>query len=149
MRVMQSDVMEMMLSNDLCVLCTCKDDVPDASLMLYICDEHCAKLHMLTLEDTTKYRNIISNGKVSLLIDTRDAMHDKTAQTKALTVHGDASIVADPDTSKRLIAQLINRHDKLSNLANNKSVRVIEVLIKNIIYLENVDKVRDISLPDS
>ncbi len=144
---MQSDITDILLGNDLCVLCTCKDDVPDASLMLYICDEHCTKLHMLTLEQTTKYRNIISNGKVSLLIDTRDAVHDRTTQTKALTVHGDATIVADPDASKRLIAQLINRHDDLSNLANNKSVRVIEVLIKNIIYLENVDKVRGIDLP--
>lgn len=146
---LQPDVKAILLGNDLCVLCTCKNDIPDASLMLYICDEQCAKLHMLTLEDTTKYRNIISNGKVSLLIDTRDALHDKTAQTKALTVHGDASIVADPDTAKRLLTQLINRHAKLSNLANNKSVRVIEVFINYIIYLENVDKVRDIALPDS
>ena len=145
---MQPDVMDILLGNELCVLCTCKNDMPDASLMLYICDEQCAKLHMLTLEETAKYRNIAGNRHVSLLIDTRDAINDRTSQTKALTVHGDASIVADPDTAKKLIAQLINRHDKLANLANNKSVRVIEVLIRNIMFLENVDKVRGINLPD-
>ena len=145
---MQPAVMDILLGNYLCVLCTCKNDIPDASLILYICDDRCTALYMLTLEETAKYRNIAGNRHVSLLIDTRDALHEKTAQTEAMTIHGDASIVLDPDTARELIGQLISRHDKLSNLANNKSVRVIEVLIRNILYLENVDKVRDINLPD-
>ena len=145
---MQSTVMNILLNNSLCVLCTCKNDIPDASLMLYICDNQCTKMHMLTLKETTKYLNIVSNKNVSLLIDTRDDMHDdKTTQTKALTIYGVASIVDDYDTSKKILDQLIKKHDKLSNLASNASVRVIEVQIKSILFLENVDKVYKISLP--
>jgi nitroimidazol reductase NimA-like FMN-containing flavoprotein (pyridoxamine 5'-phosphate oxidase superfamily) len=141
---MQSTVMNILLDNNLCVLCTCSNDIPDASLMLYICDDKCAKMHMLTLKETSKYQNIVSNPNVSLLIDTRDNIHEQTTQIKALTIHGDAFIVDDYDTSRKLIDQLIKKHDKLSNLASNDSVRVIEVLIKNILFLENVDKAYNI-----
>ncbi len=145
---MQSSVMNILLNNSLCVLCTCKNNIPDASLMLYICDNQCTKMHMLTLKETTKYLNIVSNKNVSLLIDTRDDMHDETTtQTKALTIHGVASIVDDHDTSKEIIDQLLKKHNKLSNSASNESVRVIEVLIKSILFLENVDKVNNIREP--
>ena len=138
-------VMNILLDNNLCVLCTCSNDIPDASLILYICDDSCTKMHMLTLKETSKYQIIVSNPNVSLLIDTRDNRHDQATQTKALTIHGHASIVDDYDTSQKLICQLIKKHDKLSNLASDESVRVIEVLIKNILFLENVDKVYNVT----
>ena len=141
---MQSAVMKILLDNNLCVLSTCKDDIPDSSLMLYICDNRCTKLHMLTLRETNKYLNIISNKHVSLLIDTRNTIQDKASQVMALTVNGEACIVEDNDTSKRIIDQLVKKHDQLSNLAMNKSVCVIEVSIKSILFLENVDKASNV-----
>jgi nitroimidazol reductase NimA-like FMN-containing flavoprotein (pyridoxamine 5'-phosphate oxidase superfamily) len=146
---MQPSVMKILLDNSLCVLCTCKDDIPDASLMLYECDYQCSKIHMLTLKETTKYLNIANNSKVSLLIDTRDTADDKTTQIQALTIHGEASVVDDNETSRQLIDQMIKKHDKLSNLASNHSVCVIEVSMKSILLLENVDKVSNVSLPDN
>ena len=144
---MQSSVMKIMSENNFCVLCTCNNDIPDASLMLYICDNLCTKMHMLTLKETTKYANIINNQNVSLLIDTRDTIQDKTSQIRALTIHGEASIVTEDDAAKELIDQMMKKHDTLSNLALNKNVCVIEVSIKSILFLENVDKGRKISLP--
>ena len=144
---MQSNVKKMLLENDFCVLCTCNHDIPDASLMLYICDDLCEKLYMLTLKETTKYSNIINNKSVSLLVDTRDTLQDKTIQVEALTIHGVSSIVENYDASKKIIDQMIKKHDKLSNLASNDDVCVIEVTIKSIMFLENVDKVKYVDLP--
>ena len=90
---MQPDAAKILTETDLCVLCTSKNDVPDASLMLYICDDQCTKLYMLTLRDTDKYRNILHNPNVSVLVDTRDAAGGGTARAKALTIHGEASVV--------------------------------------------------------
>lgn len=146
---MQSNVMKILSENDLCVLCTCSNDVPDASLMLYICDDRCTKMHMLTLRETTKYVNIASNPNVSLLIDTRDTIDEKKGQIKALTIHGEASIVDDNDASGELIDRMIKKHDKLSNLASSESVCVIEVSVKSILFLENVDKGYNVSLPEN
>ena len=144
---MQSNVKKMLLENDFCVLCTCSQDIPDASLMLYICDDSCTKIYMLTLKTTTKYVNIVNNTKVSVLVDTRDTIADKTVQVEALTIHGVASIVEDYDASRKIIHQMISKHDKLSNLASNDDVCVIEVTIKSIMFLENVDKVLHVDLP--
>lgn len=144
---MQANVMKILLENNLCVLCTCSHDMPDASLMLYTCDDRCTKMHMLTLRETTKYMNIINNPKVSLLLDTRDTAEDKSSQTEALTIYGEASIVEEYEASKKLIEQMISKHDKLSNLASNENVRVIEVTIKKILFLENVDKGSYVNLP--
>ncbi len=144
---MQSAVMKILMDNTLCVLCTCKDNIPNSSLMLYLCDTRCTKMYMLTLKESTKYLNIINNATVSLLIDTRDNMQDEATQIKALTIQGEASIVEDKDASKLLIDQLTKKHDKLSSLSFNNNVCVVEIIIKNVLLLESVDSSRTISLP--
>lgn len=146
---MQPAVMDILRNSPLCVLCTCKDDIPDASLMLYLCDEGCTKMHMLTLKETTKYKNITANANVSLLVDTRSAGPGGADRAQALTVHGRAAIVNDPETARELISRLARRHQYLANLAGNQSVQVIEVLITGILFLENVDKAADVPLPGS
>ena len=137
---MNPTVMNILENNDLCVLCTCSHDIPDASLMLYICDEKCERMYMLTLKESTKYGNITANPKVSLLVDTREQALVPETQTQALTIHGDAYLLDQDAVSRGLIDQLVKKHGRLSNLASNDSVRVIEVIIKNVLFLENVDK---------
>lgn len=137
---MRNDIRDILLGNDLCVLCTSRHDVPDASLMLYVSNDDCSKLYMLTLEDTDKYRNIKSNPNVSVLIDTRDAPDGGTSWTRALTIHGEASIVSDPGAASEWTERLAVKHSQLSNLAGNSSVRVLEVLMKRILFLESVDR---------
>ena len=94
---MQPAVMDILRSSPLCVLCTCKDDIPDASLMLYLCDEEGTKMHMLTLRETNKFKNITANANVSLLVDTRGAGPGGADRAQALTVQGRASIMEDPE----------------------------------------------------
>lgn len=144
---MQSNVKKMLLESDSFVLCICSQDILDASLMLYICDDLWTKMHMLPLKTTTKYGNIINNTKVSLLVDPKNTIGDKTVQVEALTIHGDASIIDDYDASKKIIHQMIKKHNKISNLASNDDVCVIEVRIKSIMFFENVDKVNYVNLP--
>ena len=143
---MQPDVKKILTETDLCVLCTSKDDVPDASLMLYTSNDSGGKLYMLSLEDTDKYRNIVHNPNVSLLIDTRDAVAGGTAWTKALTVQGEARILSDPAASREWSSRLTGRHSQLSNLARDGSARVIEVGIRRILYLQSVDEGCDVAL---
>ncbi len=143
---MRPDVRKILLETDLCVLCTSKRDVPDASLMLYACDDGCTKLVMLTLRDTEKYRNILHNPNVSVLIDTRTAADGGAAWIQALTIQGEASIVDDPIASGEWIGRLAGKHSQLSNLAGNGGVCVIQVLMKHILFLESVDKGCDVAL---
>ena len=143
---MQSEVEKILREGELCVLCTSQGDIPDASLMLYVYDDSCAKLLMLTLKETTKYANILRNPNVSLLVDTRDKALDPSSQTRALTIRGRASILEDGPVARQLLDQLVKKHRSLSNLASNHSVRLIEVSIQGVLFLENVDKVNDLDL---
>lgn len=145
---MRSRAMKIMSENNLCVLSTCSHDIPDASLMLYMCDSPCAKIYMLTLKETNKYRNIVNNRRVSLLIDTRDTVPDKKTQIEALTIEGEAMIVRDMTFAQALIEQMKKKHHSLSNLASGESVSVIEVTVKNILFLENVDDGYNVNMDD-
>ena len=145
---MKSIVTKMLLNNTLCVLSTCLNDIPNSSLMQYICDSRCTKIYMLTLKESTKYNNIINNANVSLLIDTRDEIRNNATQTQAATIYGEASILDDTSISKKIIEKLSKKHESLLNLASNINVYVIEIIIKSALLLENVDKSSLISFTD-
>jgi len=104
----------MISENSLCVLATCSNDLPNSSLMQYICDESCTKLYMITLKGSTKYQNIAINPKVSLLIDTRDSITSTIEPIKALTVYGKADIIEDSLGNKNIFGRLINKYKNLT-----------------------------------
>ncbi len=135
---MKSVLMDILLNNNLCVLSTCKNNIPNSSLMQYLCDSRCTKIYMLTLKESTKYNNIINNSNVSLLIDTR--IRNNEPQIQAATIYGQASILDDISISKKIIDQLSKNHESLLNLASDINVCVIEIAIKSALLLENVDK---------
>ena len=135
--------------NNLCVLCTCKNNIPNSSLMLYISSDTCTKIYVLTRKTGAKYLNILDNPHVSLLIDTRDSINNKTNQIESLTIYGEAYIIEDKDTSERLINQLVQKHDRLINLASNVDVCVVEISICSVMLLDGVDKSHYISLSDN
>lgn len=143
---MLSVIMKILLDNSLCVLSTCRNDTPNASLMQYICDDDCTKLYMLTLKESTKYLNIINNSNISVLVDTRDSKHNNSAQINAITIYGNARIVDNKDTSKELIDLFKIKYTNLLSLASNKNVCVIEISIKSFLFLEGADKSHYVSL---
>jgi len=61
----------MISENKVCVMATAADGAPHCSLMSYATEMNAVK-STCTLKDTKKYRNLIVNPAVSLLIDTRD-----------------------------------------------------------------------------
>lgn len=143
---MLSVIMKILLDNSLCVLSTCKNEIPNASLMQYTCDDDCTKLYMLTLKDSTKYSNIKNNANVSVLVDTRNSKHDNSSQINAITIYGSARIIDNKDTSKELIDLFKIKYASLVNLASNQNVCVIEISIKSFLFLEGADKSHYVSL---
>ena len=83
---MRGDIQKMISENKVCVMATVAEGAPHCSLMSYATDNECREIYMATLKDTKKYRNLIANPAVSLLIDTRDLRPE--GKTRALTVTG-------------------------------------------------------------
>jgi nitroimidazol reductase NimA-like FMN-containing flavoprotein (pyridoxamine 5'-phosphate oxidase superfamily) len=131
---------KMISENNLCVLSTCSDGLPNTSLMQYICDESCTKLFMLTLKGSQKQLNIEKNPRVSLLIDTRADIKRNNEPIKSLTVYGQAGFIRDARRKKELIGQLVQKNSNLQVLAGNSNCLVIQVSAEKLLLLDGVDK---------
>jgi len=55
----------------MCVLATSREGRPHCSLMAYFSDGNAEWIYMVTHRATTKYKNLLSNAQVSLLVDNR------------------------------------------------------------------------------
>ena len=86
---MLEEMKALVRQNDICVLATASQNQPHCSLMAYTTDDECREIYMVTKKLTRKYRNLMENPSVSLLIDTRseDPGSDRL-KAKALTVEG-------------------------------------------------------------
>ncbi len=146
---MLSDVMKILRDNTLCVLSTCSNDIPNASLMQYICDDGCSKLCMLTLKGSVKYSNIANNANVSLLIDTRTGGHEHQTPVKAVTITGHAVILDNEETAHELIGRLAQKYGNLANLAADPNVCIIEAAIRSFLFLESAHEGHQINIADN
>jgi len=129
----------MVKENNFCVLSTCKDNLTNSSLMLYLSDEEGTKLYMLTLVGSMKYTNMEENPEVSLLIDTREHILDHEPTVKALTVYGHSTIIHDEKLNREIIEKLVEKHPSLQALASMDKVTVVQVDVKSFLYLDGVN----------
>jgi nitroimidazol reductase NimA-like FMN-containing flavoprotein (pyridoxamine 5'-phosphate oxidase superfamily) len=131
---------KMISQNNLCVLSTCGNGLPNSSLMQYICDDSCTKLFMLTLKGSQKQQSIEKNPRVSLLIDTRVDITRNKEPIKSLTVYGQADFIQDAPRKKDLISQLVQKNNNLQVLAGDSNCLVIQVSAEKLLLLDGVDK---------
>ena len=137
----------MVADNNFCVLSTCKDNLTNSSLMLYLSNEEQDKLYMVTLKGSLKYTNICENPEVSLLIDTREQILEEQGSVKALTVYGRASILEDPVFHEDILKKLTKKHPTLKALSRLEEASVLEVQVEKFLYLDGVNQATHYTLP--
>jgi nitroimidazol reductase NimA-like FMN-containing flavoprotein (pyridoxamine 5'-phosphate oxidase superfamily) len=132
-------IKELIRSNDVCVMATVSGNEPHCSLMSYITDKECREIYMMTLRDSKKYRNLMENTAVSLLIDSREEVGSGSrGKIKALTVKGDFASIEDEAIRQRLGEQLLEHHPQLKELAAARDVEVFAVKIKSFQLLDGI-----------
>ena len=120
-----------------CVLATVSGEQPHCSLMSYAVDAECREMFMVTFRNTKKYRNLINNPSVSLLIDSRDEERGaKSHQTRALTVNGMFEEVKNREKREVIRTRLLERHPHLQALADDPNAEFFTVRIKSMQLLE-------------
>ena len=133
---MRSDIQKIISENKVCVLATVSEGVPHCSLMSYATDNQCREIYMATLKDTRKYRNLITNPSVSLLIDTRDA--DPKDKTRALTVTGIFKAIEDDKKILEIKQALLKKHPDLKDFFNNPDACVVVIKATSLQLLNSV-----------
>jgi len=133
---MRSDILKIITENKVCALATVSDGVPHCSLMSYTTNDDCREFYMATLEDTKKYRNLVANPRVSLLIDTRDS--EAKGRTRALTVTGIFRNAGNEAKAAEIREALIRKHPELKEFFNNAAAKVIIVKATALQLLDGV-----------
>lgn len=119
-----------------CVLATISGTKPYCSLMAYAADDACKEIYMVTHRKTRKYRNLMKNPAVSLLIDTREKSSRTSAQ--ALTVEGEFRIIEDAPKRAAVRQTILRAHPHLKTFINHQDAELICIEVKAFLLLNGL-----------
>lgn len=128
-----------------CVLATVRQGRPHCSLMSYVTDPDVQFVYMVTHRNTSKYRNLLDNPSVSLLVDNRQTPVDKQ-NTWTLTVHGTfQSLTAEVQRSS-VRPRFIERHADMYRFIEHPEAEFISIRIASFLFLDGISKAHFIEL---
>jgi uncharacterized pyridoxamine 5'-phosphate oxidase family protein len=135
-------IRDLFKSQKLAVLSTFHDSQPYCNLIAFAETSDCKSLIFATNRNTTKYRNLLKNRQVSLLIDDRINLSDDFGKTVAITLIGSAEEIsreAKPYFSKLLIS----KHPDLANFLQGTDnalfkVQIVDYIIAGFNFVEKL-----------
>jgi len=126
-------------ANDLCVLATVSEGKPHCSLMSYISDEEGHEIYLISHKKTKKYKNLMENPTVSLLIDSREEEKgQRRIYVKALTVSGEFQTINNPVKRGLIWEKFLKRHPHLIDFLNDPGAEIFSIKIKSLQLLDGV-----------
>lgn len=134
---------------DICVLATVSGEKPYCSLMAYTTDDDCSEIYMATHRATRKFKNLMENPAVSLLIDTREEHKGShRPQAKAMTVSGVFERLKNNQKEAWAKAGLLNRHPHLREFLANPDAEVICIKIRSFLLLDGLTNAHFEEVPE-
>lgn len=132
---MLNKVEEILAANKLCVLCTHGGDKPHCSLMTYVPGDDLRILYMVSSRESRKFKNILANPRVSILVDTRqDTAGKEDAKITSITFEG----IHEPlqqENMEQLIAHLNAKNPRLSEIINDPASILFGIRLKSYLML--------------
>ena len=137
-------ITEVIQTGHLCVLSTISGDRPYGSLMRYLANERYTEIYLVTHKNTTKYRNLLRNPRVSLLMDTR--MSAAISDIQALSIAGVAVPVADAEKLASVLDRFIHRHPDVAEFVRHPDAAVICVEVHEFLLLNGIQDARRVKV---
>lgn len=143
-------MIEVLRSQDMCVLATVSGNTPHCSLMAYITDENCRKIYMITHKETKKYANLLTNPSVSLLIDTRLSKKGLPREkVQALNANGVFAMVENADEIEVLRNRFVDTHPHLHDFAMHQDAAIFVVELQSLQLLNGATDASSLILDES
>jgi nitroimidazol reductase NimA-like FMN-containing flavoprotein (pyridoxamine 5'-phosphate oxidase superfamily) len=128
-------------AKDICVLATEADNMPHCSLMAYAANDDASEVYMVSYRNTKKYRNLLANARVSLLIDTRDEdLGERRPNAQALTVAGQFQPITDARLGDSARACLLERHPHLRTFTDDPDAAVFAIKLQSLQLLDGLTR---------
>jgi len=126
------------------VLATQDYKQPYINLVAFVASDDLSNILFATGRNTRKYRNIMENEKVALLIDSRRNDASDLTDALAITALGSADEITE-NSSDKLIITYLNRHPSLSEFFRRSETSIIRINVTEYI-LASFDKLERIQM---
>jgi uncharacterized pyridoxamine 5'-phosphate oxidase family protein len=117
------------------ILATDSEGQPYTSMIAYALTADGKGIVFVTPRKTQKYKNILKNNRVSLLIDTRSNTENDYMNAESLTILGNAIPVRKGRKWSELTALLIRKHPTLNELIYSPETKLIFIKINRCIHV--------------
>jgi nitroimidazol reductase NimA-like FMN-containing flavoprotein (pyridoxamine 5'-phosphate oxidase superfamily) len=141
----RKEIRNLLDSQALAVLATTGRGAPYCTLVGFAFTKDLATLVFATMRDTRKFRNIETNGAVSLLVDSRANSTGDFKNAKALTVLGTATeaVGRSRGSYQRLY---LKRHPHLSDFIGSPNTALVIVTVHSYIIVQRFQEVRELDI---
>ncbi|WP_050738500.1 pyridoxamine 5'-phosphate oxidase family protein [Acetobacterium bakii] len=133
---MLEKVEKILRENTLCVLCTEGGGKPYCSLMTYIPNDDLRVLYMVSTLASRKFKNLLANPRVSVLVDTRQnpgaSPEEKIA---SVTFEGSFQPLAASEM-QRIKTHLADDHLELNAILENPNCVVFSIKLNSYLLLD-------------
>jgi nitroimidazol reductase NimA-like FMN-containing flavoprotein (pyridoxamine 5'-phosphate oxidase superfamily) len=138
-KIMLEEMKAMVKAKDMCVMATVSRGTPHCSLMTYVCDDECQEIYMITQKNTQKYKNLLENPTVSLLIDSREEHTGSSRRNaKAMTISGTFHKIENEFEKKEAGNRLLERHPHLEVFFDDPDTEVFCVSVSSFLLLDGL-----------
>jgi nitroimidazol reductase NimA-like FMN-containing flavoprotein (pyridoxamine 5'-phosphate oxidase superfamily) len=124
----------------LAVLATQQAGQPYASLLAFATSDDLAHLFLATARDTSKFRNILADNRVALLIDDRSNQSADFETATALTVIGTAAETAGLEKEEARTLYLA-RHPSLSEFIGASGTALLKIAVSRYVLVTRFQEV--------
>jgi len=117
------------------VLATASNNRPHASLVAFALTPDYHGLLFATPKTTAKYRNIVRNGCVSLVIDNRENSKEDYLGAEAITIFGKAREVQRKKMRTEMASILTRKHPALKQFVDASTTALMLVKIERCLHV--------------
>lgn len=132
-------------SQRLAVLATHSVEGPYCSLVAFVVSEDLRQLVFATSRNTRKYARLAEDGRVALLVDSRENEESDFHNAAAVTVQGTAAEVP-PDQVDAVRRTYLARHPYLADFLASPSCALLRVQVRSYILVDHFQHVMEIQV---
>lgn len=134
---MNEKIKQLIKTQKACVLATASEGKPYCSLMAYIADENCRSIYMVSKRNSRKFKNLLDNPWVSLMIDTRNETSDAEEQI-ALTIEGVFEPIVEDNKRESIKNRLLKIHPYIKSFLELPDAEIFCIRIKAFLLLDGL-----------
>ena len=143
----RKQISALLQSQLLAVLSTQRQGQPYSSLIAFACTDDLTTLIFATPKATRKFSNLMSDPRVSLLVDNRSNKDSDFHEASAVTILGEVHHISENDI-ERYMSLYLKRHPYLDNFINSPTTAFLKVTVKHYILVNRFQHVMELHLTD-